>query len=84
MFLIVFLLGTLIVGAFVMLITMLKNRTKERDFYQDEMIRAQNQVSKLTLELKIKSENRTEADEKINALHNGNSVSNAIAGLSKH
>lgn len=42
------------------------------------------QLSKVHEELKIKSENRSEADEKINALHNGDSVDNAINGLSKH
>lgn len=35
-------------------------------------------------ESKIKSENRKEADEKVNALHTGDSVANAINGLSKH
>ena len=42
------------------------------------------QLNKLHEELRIKNENREEADAKVNALHNGDSVSNAINGLSKH
>lgn len=42
------------------------------------------QLNKLHEELKIKNKNREEADAKVNALHNGDSVSNAINGLSKH
>ncbi len=34
--------------------------------------------------MKIKSENRKEADEKKNELYNGDPVDNAISGLSKH
>ncbi len=35
-------------------------------------------------QLKIKSDNRKEADEKINALHTGDAVDNAINGLSNN
>ena len=42
------------------------------------------QLSKLHDELRIKNENRKEANEKVESLHNGDAVSNAINGLSKH
>ena len=42
------------------------------------------QLSKLREELRIKNENRKKADEKINALHSGDVIANAINGLSKH
>lgn len=40
--------------------------------------------SKLNKALKTISKNRKEADEKIDELYNGDSVSNAIDGLCKH
>lgn len=40
------------------------------------------QLENLKLQSKIKSDNRKEANEKINALHNGDAVDNAINGLS--
>lgn len=39
--------------------------------------------SKLKEEMKITAKNRREANEKIDSLHNGDSVSNAINGLCK-
>ena len=41
-------------------------------------------VKALKEELKVKSENRKEADEKINALHTGDALGNALDGLHKH
>ena len=43
-----------------------------------------NHLSTLKEELRIKNENRKKADEKIENLHNGDTVSNAINSLSKH
>ena len=40
--------------------------------------------TKLREEMKIKSKNEEEANEKIDSLHNGDTVSNAINGLCKH
>lgn len=40
-------------------------------------------VERLRKESAVKSSNRRESDEKVDALHDGDSVGNAIAGLSK-
>ena len=42
------------------------------------------QLSLLREELRIKKNNRKKSNEKIDALHNGDAVDNAINGLSKH
>ena len=47
----------------------------ERDFYF-------KQIKKLTQAEKITSDNRRESDEKIESLHSGDAVGNALAGLS--
>ena len=47
----------------------------ERDFYF-------KQIKKLTTAEKITSDNRRESDEKIESLHSGDAVDNALAGLS--
>lgn len=41
-------------------------------------------ISVLENEGKLKAEKEREANEKINELHNGDSISNAINGLCKH
>lgn len=42
------------------------------------------QIEKMQKENKIKSDNREKADEKIESLHTGDTVDNAISSLSKH
>lgn len=50
---------------------------KERDGYA-------KQVQRLTNASEITNANRKEADEKIDNLHNGDAVDNALSELSKH
>lgn len=57
-----------------------KERNKENEKKISQLTK---ENSKLFEELSIISDNRREADEKINALHDGDSVNNAISGLCK-
>lgn len=50
----------------------------------DNYDRLSKEFQKLLDANKIKEENKEEADEKINNLHNGNAVDNAINILCKH
>ena len=45
--------------------------------------RLEGRVSLLETELKVKSENRRDADEKIDALHSGDATNNALDELRK-
>ena len=57
---------------------------KSLEYYLKKYEEQEFFIKTLKEELKIKSENRKKADEKINALHTGDAVDNAINGLSKH
>lgn len=59
----------------------LKQKVKEKDEF---LVGAMKELEKLKAELKIRQEERSEADKKVDELHNGDSVSNAIYRLSKH
>lgn len=61
-----------------------KQTEEEFNRFVDKYEEMEKTISLLQSELRIKSENRKKADEKIEALHNGNVVDNAINGLSKH
>ncbi len=60
----------------------LKETKKSLDSAIEKKYELTLQVENFKLAEKIKSDNRKEADEKINALHNGDAVDNAISGLS--
>lgn len=51
---------------------------------KQKIMQLNDENSMLREEMKVISKNRREADEKINELHSGDSVTNAINGLCKH
>lgn len=52
--------------------------------YEHTIVNLEAENARLSDALNIISKNRSEINEKINELHNGDSVTNAINGLCKH
>ena len=62
-----------------------KKELKEKlDFVLKQFYEVRDENIRFQLASKTVSKNRREADEKIDELHNGDSVANAIDGLCKH
>lgn len=63
------------------------NATKYRVKYEesDKMVAGLTRtINELRKEEAIKSDNKKEADEKINEMHSGDALANALDGLHKH
>ena len=74
--------AALAIGVIAVLILLLKSAIKEREYFKDTVKKLENELAKAVFENQIKSENRKEADEKVNALHNGTLSADDI--LPKH
>lgn len=78
----VIIIMSIILVVCILVICVLGNRVKQFKTLLNDEIRLNNnlhaEIKKLVDMDKIKSDNRKEADEKINELHSGDSVDNAI------
>ena len=79
-------IAIILIMLFVILILRAKLQESEKKLkYEREYTRGLlNELNKVKAESQIRQEEKKDADEKIDELHNGDSVSNAINRLSKH
>lgn len=74
----------MLLGVIYLLLQKINDRKKEYDQLLNNYNGLNDEFMKLVETSKIKSDNRKKADEKIEELHNGNAVDNAVDILRKH